>query len=177
MHIEVYVMDARANKNRLIETLRIERARWDMLLVQIDTSKMTVPGVEGHLSVRDIIADVVQQEKWVARNLRDEAMEQRSKELEAQGLQEPPAEERGPVMSVGELMDESRRAFEQIVRTLMGLPAEAIFSPQQSEWTQGDAVSAVVPAHTVEHYQRYYGSIRRWMTKRRRRRASAPSSG
>lgn len=156
-------MDARRDKNRLIETMRIERARWDMLLVQVDSDRMTVPGVEGKLSVRDIIADVAQHERWVANKLKLDA------------LGEPVDEEEGGAkstnVSVRELMEESRRTFEQIVRILMRLPAEDIFSPQSYEWTGGAAVGAVIPAHTVEHYQRYYASIRRWMTKRRRRRS------
>jgi len=145
--------------------MRIERARWDMLLVQVDSTRMNVPGVEGKLSVRDIIADVAQHERWVANKL----------QLDALG--EPVAEEeievRATSLSVRELMEESRRSFERIVRILMRLPAEEIFSPQPYEWTGGAAVGAVVPAYTVEHYQRYYAPIRRWMTKRRRRRSQA----
>jgi hypothetical protein len=154
-------MDARADKNRLIETMRIERARWDMLLVQVDVSRMTVPGVEGRLSMRDIIADVVKQEKWVASRLRQDA------------LGEPDTEEKVEVrnssISVRELMDESRRAFEQIMRIVMGLPAEDLFRPQPYEWTGGNPVGTAIPAYIVEHYHRHYGPIRRWMTKRRRR--------
>ena len=58
------------NKNRLIETLRIERARWDMLLVQVDSDRMTVPGVVGEMSMRDILADVVRHEKYAAWQLK-----------------------------------------------------------------------------------------------------------
>ena len=79
------------------------------------------------------------------------------------------AEERGTSISVRELMDESRRAFEQIMRIVMGLPAEDLFRPQPYEWTGGNPVGTAIPAYTVEYYQRHYGPIRRWMTKRRRR--------
>jgi hypothetical protein len=158
-------MDARTNKNRLIETMRIERARWDMLLVQVDSDRMTVPGVAGKLSVKDIIADVVRQERWVASQLQQDAAG------EPAPLEKP--EELSAGRSVRELMEESRRAFEQIVRILMRLPAEEIFSPQSYEWTGGNAVGAVIPTYTVEHYRRYHDSIRRWMTKRRRRRSQA----
>jgi hypothetical protein len=158
-------MDARRDKNRLIDTMRIERARWDMLLVQVDSDRMTLPGVAGKLSVRDIIADVAQHERWVANKLQLDAL--------GEPVPEEEVEEGSTNGTVRELMDESRRAFEQIVRILMRLPAEEIFSPQSYEWTGGNAVGAVIPAYTVEHYQRYYAPIRRWMTKRRRRRSQS----
>jgi hypothetical protein len=158
-------MDARTNKNRLIQTMRIERARWDMLLVQVDSDRMTLPGVAGKLSVKDIIAEVVRQERWVASQLQQDALGEPDVREEAQEV--------SATRSVRELMDESRRAFEQIVRILMRLPAEDIFSPQPFEWTGGNAVGAVIPSYTVEHYQRYYAPIRRWISKRRRRRSQA----
>ena len=86
-----------------------------------------------------------------------------------EGEAEEKVEERGSSISVRELMDESRRAFEQIMRIVMGLPAEDLFRPQPYEWTGGNPVGTAIPAYTVQHYQRYYGPIRRWMTKRRRR--------
>jgi hypothetical protein len=165
-------MDDRANKNKLINTLRIERARWDMLLVQVDSARMMVPGVEGHMSVRDIIADVVTQERWVANRL--QLSDTYTGEPDAPEDEE--SEERGHSLTVGELMAESRKAFEQIVRVLTRLPAEEIFDPQPYEWTGGNAVAAMVPVYTVEHYKRHYASIRSWMTKRRRRRSQARSS-
>ncbi|MEO8287925.1 MAG: ClbS/DfsB family four-helix bundle protein [Chloroflexota bacterium] len=165
-------MDARRDKNRLLETMRIERARWDMLLVQVDGDRMTVPGVDGQLSVRDILADVVRQEKWAASQLRLAAIEA-SEAAAAQGQEDVDAEEHSLAKSVSELMDESRWAFEQIVRHLMRLPAEDIFSPLRYEWTAGHAVGAVIPTYTLEHYRKYDGPIRVWMRAKRRRRSRA----
>ncbi len=80
-------------------------------------------------------------------------------------------EERSHFLSGRELMDESRRTFEQIVRSLMRLPAEDIFMPQLYEWAGDIPVGTIIPTYTVEHYRRYDGPIRRWITKRRRRRS------
>lgn len=156
-------MDARANKNRLIETMRIERARWDMLLVQVDGTRMSTPGVEGQMSVRDILEDLVHQERWLAGKL-----DQFSPAAANTSAKSEPVDQ-GRVGSVGDLMAESRRMFEQIVRILMHLSAEDIFSPQRFEWTGGSTVGAVVPGYTLEHYRHYDSAIRRWMTQKRKR--------
>jgi hypothetical protein len=167
------------NKNNLIETLRIERARWDMLLVQVDSDRMTVPGVVGEMSLRDILADVVQHEKYAAWQLK-QAMLDRDEPAAS------PAERRSgrvgnraasAAAPVADLLEESRRTFEAIVRMLMRLSDEDIFGRRLDR--AGDRpVAAMVPDCTFEHYRKYDPDIRRWMAgrKRRRTRSSAATS-
>lgn len=167
------------NKNRLIQTLRIERARWDMLLVQVDSDRMTVPGVVGEMSMRDILAEVVRHEKYAAWQLK-RAM------LEREHPPASPAHDTRPDRvgdraaangtPAADLLEESRRTFEAIVRMLMRLSDEDIFSRRLD--TAGDRpVASLVPDCTFEHYRKYDPDIRRWMARRKRRRSrsSAPA--
>ncbi len=121
-------MDVRADKNRLIKTMRIERARWDMLLLQVDSARMAMPGVEGRLSVRDILDDLVQQERWVADQLEQVAP---GEIADKPTLAQEPAN-RSLSLSVVELIAESRRAFEQIMSVLMRPPGHPAALPYHS---------------------------------------------
>ena len=167
------------NKNSLIETLRIERARWDMLLVQVDTDRMTVPGVVGEMSMRDILADVVRHEKYAAWQLKQAMLDHEQPATPApksrSGRVSVRAAEKSAPAAV--LLEESRRTFEAIVRMLMRLSDEDIFSRRLD--AAGDRpVAALVPDCTFEHYRKYDAEIRRWMAsrKRRRKRTSAPAT-
>jgi hypothetical protein len=169
------------NKNSLIETLRIERARWDMLLVQVDSDRMTVPGVVGEMSMRDILADVVRHEKYAAWQLK-RAMLERDQPAAAADASSPEARsdrvsdraaEKGAPAAL--LLEESRRTFEAIVRMLMRLSDEDIFSRRLD--AAGDRpVAALVPDCTFEHYRKYDAEIRRWMASRKRRRKRTSAS-
>jgi hypothetical protein len=112
--------------------------------------------------VRDILAEVVTYERWAAGQL--------CQAVDEEPAPSAPSGERTFTASVGDLMSESRRAFEQIVRSLMRLPEEDIFSPQRFEWTGGQPVAAFVPGYTFEHYRKYDKSIRAWMKRKRRSR-------
>jgi chitodextrinase len=165
------------NKNNLIETLRIERARWDMLLVQVDSDRMTVPGVVGEMSLRDILADVVQHEKYAAWQLkramfdRDEPAASQSERRSSRVGNRASA----TATAAADLLEESRRTFEAIVRMLMRLSDEDIFGDRRD--AAGDRpVAALVPDCTFEHYRKYDPDIRRWMASRKRRRSRSSAA-
>jgi hypothetical protein len=164
------------NKNSLIETLRIERARWDMLLVQVDTDRMTVPGVVGEMSMRDILADVVRHEKYAAWQLQQAMLDEYPSVTVPKtrsGRARARAAEKAAPAAV--LLEESRRTFEAIVKMLMRLSDEDIFSRRLD--TAGDRpVAAMVPDCTFEHYRKYDADIRRWMASRKRRRNRSSAS-
>ena len=165
------------NKNGLIETLRIERARWDMLLVQVDSDRMTVPGVVGEMSMRDILADVVRHEKYAAWQLK-RAMLERDRPADSPPEARPKRVGKRAAATgtpAADLLEESRRTFEAIVRILMRLSDEDIFSRRLKN--AGDRpVAALVPDCTFEHYRKYDPDIRRWMASRKRRRSRASAA-
>jgi hypothetical protein len=164
------------NKNRLIETLRIERARWDMLLVQVDSDRMTVPGVVGEMSMRDILAEVVRHEKYAAWQLKRAMLESDQPAATTTPDTRPDrVGDRAAATPAADLLEESRRTFEAIVRMLMRLSDEDIFSRRLD--TAGDRpVAALVPDCTFEHYRKYDPDIRRWMARRKRRRSRSSAS-
>ena len=162
------------NKNSLIATLRIERARWDMLLVQVDSDRMTVPGVVGEMSMRDILADVVRHEKYAAWQLKRAMLDHEQPASTSTSTPDTRSDRVGDRAAANsapaDLLEESRRTFEAIVRMLMRLSDEDIFSRRLE--TAGDRpVAALVPDCTFEHYRKYDPDIRRWMARRKRRRS------
>ncbi|HEX5692552.1 MAG TPA: maleylpyruvate isomerase N-terminal domain-containing protein, partial [Roseiflexaceae bacterium] len=65
-------MEESMTKAKLLETLRRERAEWDALVAQVPRDRMTIPGVAGHWSVKDVIAHLTYYERWLADRLHEQ---------------------------------------------------------------------------------------------------------
>ncbi len=58
------------DKNQLVNTLHVERAAWEALLKQVGDDRMTIVGVVGDWSIKDIVAHITAWEQrpveWLA---------------------------------------------------------------------------------------------------------------
>jgi len=127
----------------LLAELNSEQEAWEGLLDQIGVDRMEEPGVAGSWSIKDVIAHLT---AWRRRTVgRLEAV--------ANGQPEPahewPADlaedddinawfhARDRDKSVGEVLDESRRVFQQLVSAIEKLPHDALDDPARFPWMQG----------------------------------------
>jgi hypothetical protein len=131
----------------LLSELSSEQAAWEGLLDQIGVDRMEEPGVAGSWSIKDVVAHLT---AWRRRTVgRLEAV--------ANGQPEPtpawPADlrdddeinawfhARDRSKSVGEVLDESRRVFQQLVSAIGKLPDDALDDPARLPWMQGAPIT------------------------------------
>ena len=131
----------------LLAQLRSENEVWEGLLAEIGEDRMDEPGVAGAWSIKDVVAHLT---AWRRRTVgRLGAV--------ANGQPEPtppwPADlheddeinawfhARDRDKSVGEVLDESRRVFQQLASAIEKLPDDVLDDPARFPWMQGAPVT------------------------------------
>ena len=131
----------------LVQQMNSEQEAWEGLLGQIGEDRMEEPGVAGSWSIKDIVAHLTAWRRRTVGRL----------ESVANGQPEPahewPADlhdddeinawfhARDRDKSVGEVLDESRRVFEQLVSAIQKLPDDALDDPARFPWMEGAPVT------------------------------------
>jgi len=116
------------NKAELLSSLQEENRLWRELLDQIGPEKMDVPGVNGDWSMKDMVGHLTGWNHWLVARL----------QAALQGEPEPPPPWPAHLQgedeinawiydsyrrrSVGEVLDETDRLFQQLVAHIEGLP-------------------------------------------------------
>ena len=144
----------------LLAQLNSEHKEFEGLLGQIGENRMDEPGVAGVWSIKDVVAHLT---AWRRRTVgRLEAV--------ANGQPEPtppwPADlhdddeinawfhGRDRAKSVNEVLDESRRVFQQLVGAIQKLPEDALDDPARFPWMQGAPLTgATLFGHFHEEHE------------------------
>lgn len=159
-------MDDRMNKAKLLDTLRTARAQWDALLSEVDEARMIQPGVEGELSVKDIVAHVTWYERETAGVFQARALI--GSELWALSQDERNAavymQNRG--RSLQEVLEEAQEVFQQLLEAVQALAEEDIFDPHRfpgmpAEWQPWQMIAS----NSYEHYPQHIPAIRAWLDR------------
>ena len=118
------------NKSELLDWLQEEQQKWEVLLAQIGPMRMDRPGVNGDWSMKDIVAHLTGWNRWLVVRL----------QAALRGEPEPsppwPADrqtddeinawihESNRSRPVGEIQEESKQVFQQLLAVVEGLPAD-----------------------------------------------------
>jgi hypothetical protein len=153
----------------LLAELNSEQETWEGLLDQIGVDRMEEPGVAGSWSIKDVVAHLT---AWRRRTVgRLEAV--------ASGQPEPAhewpadlaeddeinawfhARDRGK--SVGKVLDESRRVFQELVSAIEKLPDDALDDPARFPWMEGAPMTgATLFGHFHEEHE---ADMRAWLSR------------
>ncbi len=122
-------------KSELLDWLQEEYQQWEAFLNQIGSDRMEQPGVAGDWSIKDIVAHLTD---WQPRQIARIQAAQR-------GEPEPPPPwpahlqtddainawiyEANRGRSVRQVLDESRRVFQQLLTVIEGLPDDILIEP------------------------------------------------
>src|SRR5205823_14688922 len=132
----------------LVQQMNSEQEAWEGLLGQIGEDRMEEPGVAGSWSIKDVVAHLTAWRRRTVGRL----------ESVANGQPEPahewPADlhdddesnawfhARDRDKSVGAVLDESRRVFQQLVSAIQELPDAALADAARFAWMAGAPVAA-----------------------------------
>ena len=157
------------NKSELIQHLEEENRKYEAFLAQIRPDRMDQPGVAGHWSVKDIVAHVADWRKRTVARL----------EAAARGASEPPPfwpknlhtddeinnwmYEANKDRSVQEVLDDSRRVFQQLVAAIDALPETDLNDPNRFPWLEGQSLTSVdFFSHFHEEHE---PDLRAWLSQ------------
>ena len=151
-------------KAKFLETIRNERARWDALLAQVDEGQMTVPGIVGAWSVKDLIAHVTWSEREMVGMLRERALVGSDLWNLALDARNVAIYEENRGRTLGEVRAESQAIFEGLIRLLEQLPEADLndaraFPGMPTDWQPWD----VIAGNTYRHYRDHILDVRAWL--------------
>lgn len=161
----------RRDKNGLLQSIETERHRLESNLASLTDGEMTVPGVIGNWSIKDILAHLVDWEQrflgWYQAGLRGEVPE-----TPAPGLTWSDLDILNQLIyqdhkdrPLDEVKTEFQTSYQQILRTVWEIPEEDIFSIERFAWTGESNLAAYILANTANHYRWAKTHIRKWQRK------------
>jgi hypothetical protein len=158
------------NKTELLNWLQEEQQQWEALLDEIGPARMELPGVNGQWSMKDMVAHLT---GWQPKLIADMQAAQR-------GEPEPPPPwpthlqtedevnawiyERNRERSVSEVLDESRRVFQQLLAVIESLPNDVRIEPEwHLVWLNGKRFSA---SEFFDHFRDdHEPDVRTWLAR------------
>ena len=158
-------MDERMTNERFLAELRAEHARWETLLARIPPERMTLPGVVGEWSVKDVVAHVTWHEREMVGVLE-------TRRLAGSPLWDQPqhirnaaiyAEHRNQPLAV--VLAEAREVFSRLLAAVETLPAGALidaaaFAEMPPDWVPWEMIAG----NTFEHEREHGAEITAWLT-------------
>ncbi len=157
------------DKHQLINTLRVERTAWDALLKQVGEERMTIPGVVGDWTIKDIVAHIT---AWQRRPL---------EWLEAALRGDKPTPAPWPSSLAGddpinawifdanrnrplkEVLAESRQVHDQMMTGIESISEQDLNDPARFSWLKGNSLADSIPGNSYEHYQHHASDIHAWL--------------
>ena len=146
------------DKEEIISRVKTERIRWSDIVAQMDDDMMLKSGVEGHWSVKDILAHVVWYEREIVGVLRERSLV--GSDLWALPLDERNAAvyEETKSMTLEEVRAESAGVFPQLLEQLEALPEDAFgdasyFPGMPIDWEPWFIIAGSTFNHYLDHTQ------------------------
>ncbi|HEY0071037.1 MAG TPA: ClbS/DfsB family four-helix bundle protein [Chloroflexia bacterium] len=150
-------MDQPLTKKQLIDTMRVERARWEMLLLRVGPGRMSVPVHGAEWTVGAVLGALYERERWLVSQLA-------SIQVVAAPMPGKPSPQNDLNIHV-HVVEASRHAFNEILQLLIPLSEADLFEPGRYTWAHGRTLAEVVSACTISYYVRHDPQIRSWLAQ------------
>jgi len=160
------------SKEEILNRIVHERKLLENVLEELETSQMSLPGVEGEWSVKDILAHL---NTWVWRMVgwAKEAQDGETPMMPARGMtwddldllndQTYQANRDRPL---NEVLAEFHLAHEEALRLVNSISEEDLTDPQRFPWRNGRPLWNMVAANTWWHDREHREAIERWLRNR-----------
>jgi hypothetical protein len=157
------------SKSELIRDLEEENKQWEALLARIGEVRMEQPGVAGHWSIKDIVAHLMSWRKRTVARLQAVARgEPQPRPFWPANLQSDDEindwmYETNRDRSVQEVLDDSRRVFQQLLAAIDALPGDVLMEPKSFPWLEGNSLTAAI---LFSHFHdEHEADMRAWLAE------------
>ncbi|HEX7589157.1 MAG TPA: ClbS/DfsB family four-helix bundle protein [Anaerolineae bacterium] len=158
------------DKQELLETIKTTQIGWEALLTEVGEARMTVAGVTGDWSIKDIIVHLTAwEERTVARLT---AVRQGGKPEPAPWPKNLSEEEENAWIyeanrkrTLRDVLEDSRRVQNRLMKLLQSVTNEELNEAGRFSWLGGNKLVESIPGNTYEHYQEHSELIRKWLAR------------
>jgi hypothetical protein len=157
-------------KSELLDLMHEGRARWEGVIAEVGDELMTLPGVEGDWSVKDIVAHVNYYE-WALLRYLDGALhnEKPASNPQTAGMDMDQRNawihENNRARSIQDVLEESSKSYGKLLENVQALPENDLFDANRFDWTEGSPLWEAVPGDNYDHYADHEANIRAWLAK------------
>lgn len=156
-------MIKQTSKQQILKDIEAERRRLEKNLAELAPSQMTLPGVVGEWTIKDVLAHLIAWERlfvgWYEEGLRGEmpATPQNANDIHALNKE---IYERNKNTSLDEVLNDFHGSYQQTLALIQSIPEQDIFAhlPWTGRWILGDFITA----NTCNHYYWAKNQIRNW---------------
>lgn len=155
-------MEPKLSKKQLIDAIRVERARWEMLLLRVGARRMSLPVDGTGRSVAEVVRTLYAKERWLLGELAPVVLlAAPTHDASVAGRQ---------VSSMAHMrwtspVEGSRYAFNELLGLLIPMCEHDLFAAGRFPWTGGRSLAEVVAACTIEYYVQHDAPIRSWLSR------------
>lgn len=160
------------DKPQLLERIHAEYATFTELLDNVSEEQMTMPGVNGDWSIKDILAHIAAWQHRLDERL-EAALEKREPTLstnltnEQMDIDNQRFYEEYKARPLKLVLEDFRAIYGKIVATVHELDTEDLLEPDRFPWMQGNPLWQLIAGDTYEHYEEHAEPIRAWLEKQR----------
>lgn len=147
-------MEEPVTKKQLIDAIRVERARWEMLLLRVGAGRMSLPVCGEGRSVAELVRDLHEREHWLVGRLASVSASLPDRHFL-----------RATTCAHEDVVEASSAAFNEILRLLVSLSEPDLFSRDRFAWLHGRTLAEVVTACTTCYYREHDAPLRSWLSQ------------
>ena len=156
-------------KSDMIASIEQGYADWMDLLDSIAPENLTLPGVDGVWSVKDIIAHISWYEWWTAEFIRTRAWPDLPEHLNSEDtdLRNAAFYLESRDLPLTEIVATAHRHHEALVEAIVSLSAEDFADQTRLGMPAGEGweLPTLIPENSTRHYEAHAESIRAWLQR------------
>jgi hypothetical protein len=160
-------------KRSFLQKMAEERSRWLELLARAGEDRLSIPGVEGELTLKDIVAHVSAYERGLVKWLEEAQV---GRVAEFQILDHPDLDYRNEEiylanrdLTVQQVLDTSEIVFNRLVDLISKVSEQDLIDSARSEWyvrprwKQARALWECIADDSYRHYHQHIPGIGAWL--------------
>jgi hypothetical protein len=172
-------MDGDTTKATLLRVLQAERERWEELLVEVGTARLTQPGVVDDWSVKDLLGHLAAYLRYWGTQLHGAATGVTPMPRELFGTEEIPGglgavtlneqnamiRDRYRALPVPVVLAEWREAFDLLVEGVQAVSEGDLTTPGRFAWAGEGTVAEAMAVPTYQHARTHAQDFRDWLDR------------
>jgi len=166
--MEEYFMEEQMNKRLLLDKIRSRQIDFEQVITPLSEEQLTMPGVNGDWSIKDVLAHLVSWQKRTIDRLDAAAQNKEpttppvANDEEVNNLNQRFYEE-NKERSLSEVLADFKTTYLRMLETVEAMREEDLFDAQKFPWNGGTPLWENVAGNTYEHIDEHIGAIQKWL--------------
>lgn len=155
------------DKNGVLDAMHKRYRELDALISPLSEKQLTIPGVNGAWSIKDVVAHLTSWNRFALAALQAAVQGNEPVYPVDISLDDDVVNEQfyqaNKLKPLNEVRSEFRVTFLQMIEAIEALSEEALFDPQRFSWRNGRPLYLIVLGSGYGHYEEHIEQIRAWL--------------